>query len=205
MAFSRKGALSSHAHRIRQRQVHRASSRAHPQPHQPVRRQALSGIRRKAVRRLPCRARAARVRARLQDPHAQKPCRRGGDHHRHQRQRHREEQGPRRLGHHLRRGRAAPHGHLPLHGLRHQRRGDHPLREPTLGRRVPPPPGKPGHQKLPALPYRRLSVRHRPHRQRRGLRQERIRGNDAPPRGGDGARPRLGQDGHVPVAAVPRA
>ena len=26
-----------------------------------------------------------------------------------------------------------------------------------------------------------------------------------PPRGGDGARPRLGQDGHVPVAAVPRA
>ena len=54
-------------------------------------------------------------------------------------------------------------------------------------------------------PIAGLSVRHRPHRQRRGLRQERIRGNDAPPRGGDGARPRLGQDGHVPVAAVPRA
>ena len=30
----------------------------------------------------------------------------------------------------------APHGHIPLHGIRHHRRGDHPLREPALGRRV---------------------------------------------------------------------
>ena len=51
--------------RIRQRQVHRAASRAHPQPHRPVRRQALPGIRRKAVRRLPRRARAAGLRAGL--------------------------------------------------------------------------------------------------------------------------------------------
>ena len=34
----RKGALHAHAPRIRQRQVHRPASRAHPQPHQPVRR-----------------------------------------------------------------------------------------------------------------------------------------------------------------------
>ena len=37
----------------------------------------------------------------------------GGDRHRHLRQRHREEQGPGGPGHHLRRGRAAPHRRLP--------------------------------------------------------------------------------------------
>ena len=47
----------------------------------------------------------------------------------------------------------------------------------------------------------RLSVRHRPHRERRGIRQERVRGDEPPTGGGDRARPRVRQDGHVPLAS----
>ena len=42
--------------------------------------------------------------------------------------------------------------------------------EPAGRRRVPAPSGCPGHQALPALSHRRLPLRHRSHRQRRGLR-----------------------------------
>ena len=49
------------------------------------------------------------------------------------------------------------------------------------------------------------TLRHRAHRLRRGLRQKRVRENDAPARRGDRARPRIGQDGHLPLAALPRA
>ena len=70
---------------------------------------------------------------------------------------------------------------------------------------VPLAPRRPGHQELSALPHCRVPLRHRAHRLRRGLRQKRVRGNDAPARRGDRARPRIGQDGHLPLAALPRA
>ena len=92
-----------------------------------------------------------------QVPHAQEHRGRRRGHHRHQRQPHREEQVPRRPRHHLRRGRPAPGGPLPRQ--RHGRggRGHHPVRRPARGRRLPPPPGGPGHPVPPALPHRRAT------------------------------------------------
>ena len=60
----------------------------------------------------------------------------GGDRHRHQRRGHREEQGPRGLGHHLRRGRAAADRRLPGHRPVCGQRGADPVRRPSP-RRMP--------------------------------------------------------------------
>ena len=195
----------SYAPRIRQRQVHRTSGGAHQKPHQPVRGQALPRVRRQALRRLPRKPRAPRVRTRQQVPHAEDYGRRGRDYHRDQREPHREIKDARRSGHHLRRGGPAPTRRVPLARVRHLRRRNHPLREPAFRRGVPLAPRRPGHQELSALPHCRVPLRHRAHRLRRGLRQKRVRGNDAPARRGDRARPWIGQDGHLPLAALPRA
>ena len=195
----------SYAPRIRQRQVHRTSGRAHQEPHQPVRGQALPRVRRQALRRLPREPRAPRVRARQQVPHVEDHGRRGRDHHCDQREPYREIKDARRSGHHLRRGGPAPARRVPLARVRHLRRRDYPLREPAFRRGIPLAPRRPGNQKLPALPHRRVPLRHRAHRLRRGLRQKRVRGNDAPARRGDRTRPRFGQDGHLSLAALSRA
>ena len=46
---------------------------------------------------------------------------------------------------------------------------------PALRQSVPPQAGLLGRQKLPALPYCRIPQRYEHHRERRGLRQERVR------------------------------
>lgn len=59
------------------------------------------------------------------------------------------------------------------------------------------------HHILSSLPDSRISERYRPHRKRRGLRQERIYRNHAPARGGDGSWSWFRQDGNVSLAALP--
>ena len=165
-----KGAPQTHAHRIRQRPVHRAAGRAHPQPHRPVRRQALPGVRRQALRRLPCLARAARLRARLQDPHAARASSTTP--------RSSSPSTPNDIEKSKVRGDLGITYDEDVLRLMDIFRGmgfavggvviTHYTNQP-VGRRVPQAPGQPGHPQLPALPHPRLPLRHRPHRERRGL------------------------------------
>ena len=82
-------------------------------------------------------------------------------------------------------------------------RGDHPVHRPGRRRRLPASGwstwgcGSTCHYPIAGLP-----PQHRPHRQRRGLRQERLYRDHPPPGGGHRARPGQRQDGHLPVSQL---
>ena len=110
---------------------------------------------------------------------------------------------PGRPGHHLRRGRAAADRRIPGHRASMWAAWSSPS-TPASPRRTP------SCKRLDAswacrcyqpLPHRRLSLRRGPHRQRRGLWQERLHRDHAPPGGGHRPRPGQRQDGHLPVAS----
>ena len=139
-----------------------AAGRTYPRAHRAVRRQALSGIRRQALRRLPCLARAARLRAGQQD----RACCNAAEGRRaeiviainaNDIERNKRARRPR---HHLRRGRAAPHRRLPLHRASYvgsvviTRYADQPAADavPHSGWKTM------GITRLPALPHRGLSL-----------------------------------------------
>ena len=134
------------------------------------------------------------------------PGRRRGDHRRHQRERHREEQAARRFGHHLRRRRAAPHGHLPRHGLSGGQRGGDPLRgparRPTRSAAAWTALGIKSylHYPIPGYPY---DIDHIVSDEGFGENEyvETSRPLVVVTAPGPGSR----QDGHVPLAALPRA
>ena len=80
---------------------------------------------------------------------------------------------------------------------------------PSTPGRPPPTPSSLRLEKLGVRVYRHYPIaglppQHRPHRQRRGLRQERLYRDHPPPGGGHRPRPRQRQDGHLPQPALPR-
>ncbi len=105
---------------------------------------------------------------------------------------------------HLRQRRAPAHRRLPVHGPVRGQRGGHPVRRTDRRRRLPEAAGVPGGEGVPPLPHRRLPPQHCEDRLRRGLRAERLRGDQPPPGGGHRPRPRQRQDGHLSQPALPR-
>ena len=88
-------------------------------------------------------------------------------------------------------------------GFLRGRGGYYAIQRPDCRRCVSPSSQSAWHHILSSLPDSRISERYRPHRKRRGLRQERIYRNHAPARGGDGSWSWFRQDGNVPLAALP--
>ena len=170
-----------HAHRLRQRQVHLPAGGAHPRAHRAVRGQALPRVRRQALRRLPrdracfralrptprfaC-SRACATTSRSSSPSTPTTSRAPS--------------AARDIGITYDEDVAAPHGR------RSGRVGfssaasviTHFTGQPhaeAFQRRLE----SMGVTLLPPLPHRRLPVRRRAHRERRGLRQERLHRDDA--------------------------
>ena len=191
---------------IRQGKVPDSPGGTHRGPATAVRGQALPGVRGKARRRharLPC---IAGFHPGQQDRDAGRPRRRGGDRGGGQRPGFLPPQGPRRSRDLLRGRRAAPHRRLPLLRPLRRERGHLPLveRQPS-GRSVQAETGTARHQGLPALRDPGLPARRGAHRLPGGIRAQRIHRDRTRPGGGDRSRPGVGQDGHLPVAALPRS
>ena len=83
-----------------------------------------------------------------------------------------------------------------------RQRCHHAVRRPAGRRGIPAQAGGAGRKGLPALPNRRLSLKHQSHCLRRWLWQKRVYRNQPPHRHRHGPRPRLGQNGDLPQPAL---